>query len=193
MKGKATVMADKPVFVLDKVPEGSRLEKYLKELPEVLRDKEKAPSFLHKVFRECLDFVWQNVRIPYLPRITVKFVPSHDQFKREEERESKDSISKEAVKKPEMTRSFTVGNKFSQRIYIDLKAYTDLLRFNYLTFIMNLVTTYIHEILHIGFPKRYEQEIHDLECSLVETFLGIELPKEIKNLKASDYYSAISL
>ena len=82
-------------------------------MPEVIGKKEKALSFLNKVFWECLDFVLKNARIPYLPKITLKFVLSHDQFKKEEEQESKDSISKEEAKKPEMTRAFTVGNKFS--------------------------------------------------------------------------------
>jgi len=46
----------------------------------------------------------------------------------------------------------------------------------------------MHEIVHIGFQEASEQETRDMECSLVETFLGIKLPKEARDLKASDYY-----
>lgn len=178
-------------FVLDEIPEGSRLERYLKEVPKVMGNKEKAISFLNAVFLECYDFVWQNTKILYLPRIVVKFAFSHDQFKKAEERESKDSISKEAVKKPEMTRAFSVYNKFLSKIYVDLKAHTDLLKFNNLTFIVSLVDAYMNEILHIGFPQKYEQEIYELQCRLIEPFLGIRLPKEKKKLRASDYYYKI--
>jgi len=47
----------------------------------------------------------------------------------------------------------------------------------------------MQEILHTIFSEKYEQEIWELQCGLVESFLGIKLPKERWNLKASDYYT----
>lgn len=180
-------MAGKRVFKLDKVPKGSRLEKYLEELPKVVKaSKAQILSFLNSIFIECLEFVKQNTDIAFFPAITLKLVHTHERFKREEQRESKKATSKEVAKAP--ATAFVVGNRFKVRIYIDLESFINLLKFGYPTFIMNLVETYIHEILHIGYPQKDEQEIHDLECPLIETFLGIELPKEIKNLKVSDYY-----
>ncbi len=55
------------IFELDEVPKGSRLEKYLKEIPEVQRRNE-ALAFLDRVFKECLGFfLSKNQNIPYLP------------------------------------------------------------------------------------------------------------------------------
>jgi hypothetical protein len=54
---------------------------------------------------------------------------------------------------------------------------------------LNLTEAFIHEILHCLYPHdKIEQEIHDMQCPLIEEFIGIKLPEEIKNLKASDYY-----
>ena len=70
-----------------------------------------------------------------------------------------------------------------------MDAFIDLLANGWLTFIYNLVETYIHEIIHALYQNRMnEQETHDLQCILSEKFLGIPIPKEIKNQKASDYY-----
>jgi len=153
--------------------------------------KTKILSFLQNIFLECLEFVNQNTDIVYLPAITLKFVHTHEQFKTEEQRESVKASSKEVAKLPAM--AFVVGNRFRVRMYIDLENYINLLKFGYPTFILNLVTTYIHEILHMGFPQKYEQEIYNLQCPLIEAFLGIDLSREMKNLKASDYYSKRNL
>jgi len=59
----------------------------------------------------------------------------------------------------------------------------------YPTFLLFLVETLMQEILHTIFSEKYEQEIWELQCGLVESFLGIKLPKERWNLKASDYYT----
>lgn len=182
-------MVENRVFTLDKIPEGSRLEKYLQELPKVMKSgkAETLLSFLNDVFLECLEHIKQNVNIMYLPSITLSLVPRHEQFVKEEQLASKRAISREVVKAP--VTAFVVGNMLKQHLYVDLQAFIDQLHHGYPTFIINLVETYIHEILHIAFSNRKEQEIYDLHCSMTEAFLGIELPEEIKNLKASDYYS----
>lgn len=181
-------MTEGRTFKIDKVPKGSRLERYLKELPKVFKDnKDKILPYLQKMFIECLEFSKQNVAIMCLPQITLILVPDHEEFKKLEQAESQKASSKEEAKLP--ATAFTVGNKFAVRIYIDLESFVNLLKHGWATFVLNIVETYFHEILHTAFPQRFEQEIHDLQCPLIERFLDIPLPEEIKKLKASDYYS----
>ena len=61
-------------------------------------------------------------------------VPTHGEFKRLEEMESRHSYSREEAKRPELVRAFVVGNKCSKRIYVDLEYLIDCLKFGYLNF-----------------------------------------------------------
>jgi hypothetical protein len=183
-----TVMDEKIVIEFDGVPKGSLLEKYVNVFSDAVKND--ATNFvprMKKVFVECWRFFTQKEDITCLPQILLKLVSSHDEFMKAEQRESKKAISKEDAKL--QAHAFSVGNRFQVRIYVDLEFLIGLLKYGYPTFVLNLVTIYVHEMLHTAFPQKYEQEIHDLECSLVESFLGFEVPKEFKNLRASDYYN----
>jgi len=59
---------------------------------------------------------------------------------------------------------------------------------NWESILLNLVETYVHEILY-ALRVRNEQTTHATQIALVEDFLGIKLPKAAKNLKASNYYT----
>lgn len=180
-------MTEGRTFKIDKVPKGSRLEKYLNELPKVFKDqKDEIFSYLKGMFVECLEFSTQNAGFSCLPQITLKFVQNHEEFKKLEQAESQGAATKEESKL--QATALAVGNRFAVRIYMDLEHFSDLLKHGWATFVLNIVEMYFHEILHVTFPKKFEQEIHDLQCPLIEQFLGIPLPEEIKNLKASDYY-----
>lgn len=176
-------------FKLSKIPKGSRLEKYLKKVPEAI-DKKEIMQFFQNAFRECLDFICLNEDIPLLPIISIRLVFLQERFNKELEKKMKTSILREEAKKPELTRAFVVGTKFSKMIYINLESFIELLKFSFLSFIMNLIDTYIHEIVHVAFPEKSEQETYELQCVFLEHFLGIKLPEEKKNYKASDYYKS---
>ena len=61
---------------------------------------------------------------------------------------------------------------------------------NSLTFVYALVETFFHEILHSAFHNRKtEQEIFNMQFSIIEQFLGIKIPEERKRLRSADYYS----
>lgn len=175
---------------LDKVPKGSRLEKYLTELPQVIKgNKNIILAFFEDAFVECLEFVKHNTKISYLPSIRLNLVKSAE-FKRQARLADKRAISREIPKNPANVIAFVVGNASQQNLFIDLEGFVDLLNFGYLTFALNLVQTYFHKILHIAYRmQRSEQEIYGLGCSMTEAFLGIELPEELKNLKETSYYS----
>ena len=125
----------------------------------------------------------------------VKIVLSTKRFRELEQKESKSARSREDARGPEMTRGFAVGNRFLKRIYVDLEQHTKIFKIKeiptvtqYVSFIVNLVETYMHEILHTAYQGRNEQGIWELQCPLVERFLGIEFPSEYKDRKASDHY-----
>lgn len=179
---------DSLVLKLDKIPKGSRLERYLKQLPEVMKDHKVLGLFMWKVFSECSEFLSQNYDTIKLPQFTLKIVPTHERFKLEEQRESEGAISKEVAKA--RVCAFVVHNKHRARVYIDLECFIEALSVGgYPTFILFLVETFLQEILHTIFPQKYEQEIWNLQCGFVESFLGIKLSEKRKKLKASDYYT----
>lgn len=142
---------EEETFSLDEISKASRLDKYLHELPKVIGRRKKALSFLRNVFLECYHYISMN-RSVVLPRISLRFAPTQDQFEKAYQRESKGAISREKERKLGALNAFVVGTKLSKRIYTNLKALTELLQHNNLSFVMNLVEIYIHEILHIGLP-----------------------------------------
>jgi len=182
-------LAEKRVIKIPEIPEGSRFEKYLNKLDEIMKGAEpKILPYLYGIFVDCWDYMKQNPNIQYLPQITLKLVPTHGEFKKVEQEEGKKAVSKEDAKYE--STAFVVGNRFAARIYVDLQKFIDLSsHFGGPTFVLNIVETYVHEILHIAFPEEYEQEIHDMQCSLLDEFLGIRLQHETRNVKVSDYYS----
>lgn len=180
-------MPDARKFKLDKVPEGSRLQKYLRELPGVLKKSaDEIFMYLSLMFDECLRFLKSGSHVENLPSIRLKLIPQHIHFV-EEEKEA-DRIAKSIEIPKGSSTAFVIHNRYYAEICVDIERLIGLLEHGYLTFIMNLIETYVHEILHSGFPEKGEQEIHDMQCLLVGAFLGIELPAEAKNIKASDYY-----
>ena len=56
------------------------------------------------------------------------------------------------------------------------------------TFIITLADTYLHELTHYFFKSRIEQEVRDIQCELLETFLGVILPTEAKAIQSSEFY-----
>lgn len=177
-------------FKLDKIPKGSRLERYLGELSKVMGEYETFLSYLKDVFAECLKFATKNTGIVSPRKIILRFAHTHEQYEREEKRETVRAVSKEVPALPD--HAFAITSKFEARVCVDLGFYVDLLKkHGYPTFILNITQTYLHEILHVMFPRKYEQEIYDLQCSLLESFLGIKLPEEKWKLRASDYYSKV--
>jgi len=187
---KAIVMKDYFELKLDKIPKGSRLERYLEELPKVMAEYETFLSYLKDLFMECLKSATQNTGIVSPRKIILTFAHTHEQYETEEKKEAARTVSKENAKLP--SHAFVITSNFEARVCIDFEFFVDLLKdYGYPTFILNITQTYLHEILHIMFPQKYEQEIYDLQCSLLESFLGIKLPEEKKKLKASDYYSKV--
>ena len=145
--------------------------------------------FMFAVFKDCSSFLLVKLKPAFFPTIHIKIVYQTEKYRQLEIDEAKKGVEKEVPKIP--STAFTIGNKFSQRLYVDAESLVKLLHHGYPTFILNLSTAFIHEILHCFYSnEKTEQEIHDMQCPLIEEFLGIALPEEIKKLKASDYYDS---
>lgn len=178
------------VFKLEKIPEGSRLDRYLKQLTEITKgNRDKFMPFLKIIFKDCWDFLQANPNISFPQVIGLRFVSTHERYTNLEKEASKNAAEEEIAKR--QSTAFVVGSKFEKTICIDMEAYIDLLKkHGTLTFITGLVETYFHELLHSAFhTQKSEQEIYDIQCLFVEEFLDIKLPEQVKSMKASDYYS----
>ena len=180
-------LTNKIVGRIDNIPEESRFHKYIEEITAIFRAKidfDKLEELLKKVFNDCLVFL-RSSGIDF-PTIEALLVYNSDQYVEIERTLTQTTISKEVAKGP--STAFVVHNRFFATIYFNIGYLLENVRLGYPSFILNLVNNYVHEILHIAFPNKLEQEIHHLEFKSVEEFLEVQLPDEFKNLKASDYY-----
>ena len=109
-------------------------------------------------------------------------------YQKIEKEKEKNAIVRESAKGK--TTVFHVGNNRKEQIFVKVDNLFSLLKHGYPTVILNFVMTYFHEILHCCYllNLRTEQEIYDIECTLVEKFLEINLPEEWKKFQSKDYY-----
>ena len=181
-------MAEENSFHLDKLPEGSGIEKITNGLKQFLvSDIDNLQDFLFKLFNDCHKFVFENAEPVFSPQIELTLVYQPKLYQKIEKEKAKKSILIEPAK--ERTTAFHIGNSRKGQIFVNADRLFELLKYGYPTFILNFVMAYFHEILHCCYLNlKTEQEIFQIECSLVERYLGIQLPEERKNLKSKDYY-----
>jgi len=140
-------------FKLDKVLEGSRLQKYLRELPEALRKSvNEIFIYLNPMFDERSGFLKSGSHIENLPSIRLKLIPQHIHFVEEEKEVAKIAKSMEIPRGS--STAFVIHNRFYAEICVDIERLIGLLEHGRSTFIINLVETCVHEILHLGFQKK---------------------------------------
>lgn len=176
-------MKDERITTLDKIPRGCRLERYLRE-PYRGKTREEIFSFWESIFEECLEFLSLKLKPPFLPRFKLNFVHDTKLYEKIEKENEKVAIIEEEAKNP--TTAFIVHNRFKATIYVDVEKLLNLPNVESLT--LNLIETYLHEILHALEMRAYEQATHDVLIPLLEEFVGTKLSEDAKNLKASDYY-----
>jgi len=171
------------------IPKDCRLRKYSDQLRDIFRGKSNQDfiNFRDKLFHESFAFVRSELVNTDYPLITVEFVPSKEEYERLE-KQSSEQVYQEEEPITE-TLGFAITSPFGNKIYMNFEPLLELLKINYSVFIFNYVNTLIHEILHCFFRNsKSEQEIHDLQCIILEKFLGVSLPDEMKKRKASDFY-----
>jgi hypothetical protein len=175
------------------IPKDCRLRKYSDQLVGTFRGKSNQDfiNFRDELFHDSLAFVRSELGSNDNPLITVEFVYSKKEYERIE-KESNQNVYQEEKPIGE-TLGFTITSPLGNNTYINFEPLLELLKINYGVFVFNYINTLIHEILHCFFRNsKDEQEIHDLQYVILEKFLGVRLPDEMKKTKASDYYKKSS-
>jgi hypothetical protein len=172
-------MVEERSFYIDKLPENSKIQKLSKEIKQFLTsDIKNLQKFLFKLFRNCHKFVFENIEPVFSPQIEINLIYQtelYEKIEREKEKTAK-------IREPANRRSnaFHVGNSFKREIFVNVnRLLSKLLKHGYPTVILNFVMIYFHEILHCCYLNlRTEQEIFEIECSLLEKYLGIQFPEK---------------
>ena len=189
-------MTEKRILRIPEIPRGSRLERYVKAIDEITRTPPSARArlddFFLYVFDECSCYVRHcSLEGAVWPSNMVLLrCATTEEFLEELKNLDNESIESEGPKYPDNLLAVCVGNEILARIFVDCERLSKTLRYNAVTFVYTVVETYFHEILHGVFQERKtEQNIWDIQFSLIENFLGFTIPQERKKLKAEDYYS----
>jgi hypothetical protein len=181
---------DNPNFeTSEPIPEGSRFDKYIKDY-QAIRAKElteetfkELDALLKAIINDIMTFLLPKGNPPVT--IRMELVYTSEEF---EEIQRSASRNPKIIKPPKAKipiYAFVVHNKVLALIYIDVGGLSSLGSIP--TFIFNYVATVGHEVNHVLYPSKGEQEIHYVDCPFLEKFLGCKLPEEFKNLKTSDY------
>ena len=165
---------------------------YTQELsvPRRNRDKKGIDDFRNKLFKDCADFIKKERGIAQLPLIVTVF-KSQQEYTLLETKKSRSAVQKEKPRNPnDESCAFAVVGKQQCTIVLNCTYLGILFEKSPESFVYGFTDSLIHEILHCHFDdSKNEQEIHDLTNSMVESFLGIKLPTEIKQFKALDKYT----
>ena len=180
----------KIVGKIEKIPVGSRFEKYVNEIASIINgivNPDKLEIFLKQVFQDCCRFIADSGTA--VPTIRIRLVYNNEQYLEMERKSTQIAINLEVAKGP--STAFIITRGLEHMVCVNVGRLIDCLQSGYPTFVLNLVDTYIHEIIHATCTVESEQETHDLSIKIDEDFLGLELPKQFKELKSSDYYEKI--
>ena len=172
-----------------KIPKDSKLRKYSDQIMDILENKgtQDLINFRDQLFHDTFAFVKSELRTNTYPLIIVDFVPNQVEYESLEKETNQLIYQRE--KPTTQTLGFAITSETRNEIYINLEPFLELLKINCGVFILNFVNTLMHEILHCFFRNsKNEQEIHDLQYSILGKFLGVDLPNEMKKSKTSDYY-----
>jgi hypothetical protein len=176
-------------YVTFDIPKDCRLRKYSDQLVGIFRGKSNQDfiNFRDQLFHDSFAFVKSELGNSNYPLITVEFIYSREEYERLEKQLNQHVYQEE--KPIGETLGTAITSPSGNRIYINFKPLLELLEMNYSVFVFNYINTLIHEILHCFFRNsKNEQEIHDLMFMILEKFLGVRLPDEMKKTKASKYY-----
>jgi len=175
------VMTVEYSFCVEKLPEGSRIEKLSIELEKsVANDPKNLHTFLFDVFHQCYRFVFQNSKCVFSPKIELNLIYQTEKYKKIEKEKTKKTKKGDKWK----STAFHIGNNLKGQIFVNVEERFCLLEYGFSTFILNFVITCFREILYCCFLNlRTEKEIFNIEFSLVEKFLEIQLPQEWKTLQ----------
>jgi len=157
---------------IDKIPEGSGLEKYNKDFSLVLKKESDIDDFIKIVFNDSMAFLKQKLAVDFPIIILTKCYNSKD-F------EKLWCATGKSGKRPTAFIMHSTSPSVPANIVIDLQT---LLSSNPESFVANLVLNVMEELLHSVYPLNTEGKTKELLYPLAEGFLCIKLPEEYKSI-----------
>ena len=166
-------MSDGQEFNLGELPKNGRLGNYRKECSEIIKERDisKLDQFMLKVFDDCKKYLKEEfgLNFPYMELVII--------YKKEEYAELLKKLDETLGVKP-YTKAVCVITKGMSRICIDFSSH---FKGTEIDFIANLSVSFLEELVHSAvYPNKSETDVHELVCSVVEGFLEIKLPDNVK-------------
>ena len=179
-------------FFRVKIKKESILPRYEQELKATLQVKgcnllTELVDYSRSLFQDCLTFI--KLRTNSVDTLTVKleFLKNQADLNIIQKRISKVAHGGEKPKYP--PNAFIHWNNSGATVFVNFGYFSNLLKNNDCqTFIITLADNYIHELTTYFYKSMVEQEVHDIQCELLETFLGVILPAEAKAIQSSEFY-----
>ena len=166
-------MSNGQEFNLGELPKNGRLDNYLKECSEIIKEQDisKLEQFMLKIFDDCKKYLKEEIGLnfPYMELVII--------YKKEEYAELLKKLDETLGVKP-YTKAVCVRTKGMSRIYIDFLSH---FKGTEIDFIANLSVSFLEELVHSAvYPNKSETDVHELVCSAVEGFLEVRLPDTVK-------------
>jgi hypothetical protein len=166
------------LFKLGEYPKNGRLAKYEKQLIALLNvnDNDGIVVFSNTIFQDCVNYLVasHNLKIPEL----YLNLMNHKDYTN-----LCNNLDLLLGKIPR-TLAIYVGNTlgFSPEVCVDFET-----TFSFFTstkmpinFLINLIVSYIEELVHAANPYKSETEIHQTTCEAIEGFTEVKLSEDIK-------------
>jgi hypothetical protein len=143
--------------------------RYLDDLKKCKTPEQKY-TFMNTIFRDAEIYLKKELGVIF-PNFWLYYFSQ--QYEYDDLIKSLDGI---LGKKP-YTKAMVVSSPNGIEVYVNL---LDHRGNKPADFIVNLCTTFIEELIHIAFPMITETQVHDIVCAMVEGFIEINLPDDVK-------------
>jgi hypothetical protein len=178
-------------FFRVKITKGSKLLRYEQELKAILQIRDETHlneliGYSRNLFQDCLTFIKIQTTASSLT-IKLEFAKNQNDLNVIQKRIAEFAHEGEKPKYP--SRALALWSDSGATVFVNFSYFYGLLRNrDCQTFIITLTDNYLHELVHCFYKSLIEQEVHDIQCELLEKFLGVTLPLEAKAVKSSEFY-----
>jgi len=160
-------------------PKGGRIEKYLNKFQKIDTPNQLV-TFMGSVFTDALEYLEKEQKFIF-PEIKLTYYYRQDEYDDLIRR-----LGENFGKKP-YRRAMVVRANEEINVYINVM---DHWSDTSVDFLINLCSSFIEELVHVTYPTRSETQIQDIVSSMLEGFIEVKLPDEVKEarLKNSKKY-----
>jgi hypothetical protein len=171
-------MSDSQKYSLGEIPKNGRIDSYLKECLEIIKEQgidiPKLEKFMFEVFNDCKTYLKEHFNLNF-PNMQLVII-----YKKEEYAELLKKLDETFGARP-YTKAVCVVTKGMSWIYIDFLSHFKGTRID---FIANLSVSFIEELVHSAvYPNKSETDVHELVCSAIEGFLEVKLPDTVREAR----------